>query len=441
MDKLPQEILELICCPQCNKELKSLSCQNCNTEYPSLEGTPWLLENPKTSLSYWQKSLHKTLGSLKGQAQSIRAQAEASSNLSLTTKRLRKVAQAKYEQANLIEKLLGSLMELLQVTPLTEDLFPNQDLTSYIDNIHRDWSWGKEENNISIDCLKRLVENEDVSNSTVLFLGAGAGRLAYDFHRTFGPKNTLVTDINPLLLTVASNIIPGQKIKLYDFPIAPKSLEECLLLNKLQAEEPIKNGIHFLFADAIKTPFKESSIDIVITPWLIDILPGAPDKLMVSINRILKSNGKWLNFGPLGFSHQETRFHYSLEEIKEGLVELGFSLEKDFSQQIPYMQNPHSQHGRVEQVFCFKTSKTKSVSQKTVEEILPEWLINTKSPIPKEQHFENLKATHNVAGAVFNEINGGNSLEQIAKNLAPQFGLSEQETLDSLKRFLKRNLP
>lgn len=428
-------LIQLLCCP-----LKGDS-QSIN-DYPIVEGIPWLIANPQESLVYWQSSFHKTIEDLKGQAQGLRLQAEATSNLSNTTKRLRKLAQAKYEQVNLLEKLLPSFKEKGPTNglTLTETLYPQQSLASYVDNIHRDWAWGEEENLTSLNCLKEVLKDCDLTQKNVLVLGAGAGRLAYDFHREFKPQKTILTDINPLLLVCAKKVIEGDKVKLYDFPIAPKDMNSVQVLNKLKADAK-EEGFDFIFADALKLPFKEESIDMVITPWLIDILPSDPEQLMRSINHCLRPEGLWLNFGPLGFTHQETRFHYTIEEIKEALESSRFNLQGEHHQEIPYMKNPHSQHGRVEKITCFLASKKESVPDKQVQEILPEWLLNTKVPVPKEAHFENLLATHKVSTSVFSEVNGGNSLEEIAKNLAPQFGLEEVETLESLKRFFKRNLP
>ena len=439
-ETLPREIKELLCCPQCRGSLSDFNCSSCGENYPPIAGIPWLLASPKTSLGFWKNSYQKSVESLKSQAQGLRVQSEASSNLSTTTKRLRKLSQAKYEQANHFEKLLEGLAKAEVSQQISEGLYPQQNLTSYVDNIHRDWAWGEEENQASLDCLKEAIGDESFNNKTVLFLGAGAGRLAYDFHRFFTPQNTIVTDINPLLLICAQKVISGDKIKLYDFPIAPNDLNSVQTLNKLQA--PTKeNDIHFLYADALQIPFKRNSIDVIITPWLIDILPGDPELLMRSVNRVLKEEGCWINFGPLGFTHQETRFHYSREEIHEGLQSSQFKLNQEVIREIPYMQNPSSQHSRLENVTCFRATKVANVENKEVQELLPDWLLNTKVPVPKEAHFNNLKATHEISFQVFKEVNGGNSLEEMAKNLSPQFGLKPEETLESLKRFFIRNLP
>ena len=77
----------------------------------------------------------------------------------------------------------------------------DQGLTTYYANIHRDWCWGDAENDASFEMLAALLR--DAPPGSVLVLGAGAGRLAYDLHMRTTAALTVALDFNPLLSIVA----------------------------------------------------------------------------------------------------------------------------------------------------------------------------------------------------------------------------------------------
>jgi threonine dehydrogenase-like Zn-dependent dehydrogenase len=107
--------------------------------------------------------------------------------------------------------------------------------------VHRDWAWGDEENAASLKQV-RAVLHENVSLGNVLVLGAGAGRLAYDLHMQMDCTTTVAMDFNPLLLLIAQSVTRGDTLKMYEFPIAPKSLEDDAVLRTLSAPEVVREG-------------------------------------------------------------------------------------------------------------------------------------------------------------------------------------------------------
>jgi hypothetical protein len=57
-----------------------------------------------------------------------------------------------------------------------------QGLTGYYANLHRDWCWGDAENAQTLRMVETALGPE--SPGAVLLLGTGAGRLAFDLHRS-----------------------------------------------------------------------------------------------------------------------------------------------------------------------------------------------------------------------------------------------------------------
>jgi hypothetical protein len=106
-----------------------------------------------------------------------------------------------------------------------------------------------------------------------LVLGAGAGRLAYDLHQQLPADNTVALDFNPLLALVAARAVSGEGVELWEFPVAPRSIGDHAVLRTLVAPEPVRDGFHLILGDVLRPPLVTGSIDVVVTPWVVDILP------------------------------------------------------------------------------------------------------------------------------------------------------------------------
>jgi hypothetical protein len=132
-------------------------------------------------------------------------------------------------------------------------------------------------------------------------------------------------DFNPLLILVANQMAKGDRLSMYEFPIAPKSLEDDAVLRKLSAPERAGENFHLVLGDALRAPFAAGSFDTVVTPWLIDIITEDLPVFAARINRLLRNNGRWVNFGSLAFSDPGRARRYSPEETKAIVSESGFS--------------------------------------------------------------------------------------------------------------------
>jgi len=405
----------------------------------TIEGIPWKFEQPEVVGAFWFYKLQEAIKNLRAEGAKLNNVANGDVHLELTKKRLRKVSEAKFQQA----KFLGELLEPLSVFEayaqrippvVLNQVFPNQNLLSYIDNIHRDWAWGTEENNLSAD----LLISEISEKSHVLFLGAGASRLAYDLHTKLGLDNSTLVDINPFLLLAAKKIIEGKSLKLFDFPISPLGIDNVSILNKFKANEPIKSGINYLFANAVELPIEANSFKCIVTPWLVDILPGDPFDLLSEIHRVLDLGGEWIHFGPLGFTYQEQKFHLTIEELKDLSSLMGFECVNEHSKVIPYMDNPHGQHARRENVYILRFKKIKEERpQNSKSDDIPEWLQNPSRAIELSSNMEVLKETHKVYHSILSQVDGRTSIEGIAKKLCHDWGISEEEAIVSLLNVFK----
>lgn len=440
-------LAELLRCPRCVDAALAFAsnawtCTSCATSFPLLDGIPWLFAEPHATLGEWRERLHRLVLELENDAGIVRGELGRENLRGLTRSRLKLLSQALSDHARRLQALLAPLdlgnkaAQLQTHLALRTRLPTSQDLTSYYVNLHRDWVWGAEENEASFDLLMRLAGGGEPGR--VLVLGAGACRLAYDLHMRCAPDLTVGLDINPLLLLAARRIVNGDTVSLYEFPVAPRRLEDHAILRQLAAEKPVDERFHLLFADALHAPFAPESFDTVITPWFIDIIAADLTELAPRINRLLRNGGRWLNFGSLSFGHREAALCYTREEALEILKDYGFHCANELEVALPYMRSPASRHARLETVVAFSATKTVSVAPPPEHRALPEWLLDASRPVPLLPRFQMTAAATRIYAFVMSLIDGRRSANDIAQVLVAQKLMTAEEAGPAVRAFLIR---
>jgi SAM-dependent methyltransferase len=313
----------------------------------------------------------------------------------------------------------------------------DQGLNTYYANVHRDWCWGDEENKASLKQLQSVL-HDHAELGDVLVIGAGAGRLAYDIHKQLNCTRVVVMDFNPLLMLVAQAMARGDRLSMYEFPIAPASLEDDVVLRKLSAPEVAGDGFHLVLADALRAPFAAGSFDTVVTPWLIDIITEDLPVFATRINRLLAENGRWVNFGSLAFAEPARARCYSPEETKAIVAECGFSDPYVSQATIPYMCSPASRHGRQEKVFSFSAYKERAADKVERHRALPDWIVTGKEPVPLTQSFRTQAMSTQIYSFIMSLIDGRRSIEEMAAILEKQQLMSKDEAVPAIRSFLTR---
>ena len=438
----------ILACPRCDKSPLALKddlyrCNACKIDFPAIDGIPWMFADPQASLGEWRSRLQFALQQLSHEIAGLDAELKNSDLHSLTKRRLERYKSSlEYHRRSLqtllqpvdVQSLHGNFETYLAMrTRLPVD----QGLNTYYANVHRDWSWGDEENKASLKQI-RAVLHEHVELGKVLVLGAGAGRLAYDIHMTIECTSTVAMDFNPLLLLVAQAVTKGKSLKMYEFPIAPKSLEDDAVLRTLTAPESVRDGFHLVLGDALRPPFAGQSFDTVITPWLIDIVTEDLPVLATRINGLLKPNGRWVNFGSLAFAHPERARRYSPEETKAIVSESGFSDPYVSQATIPYMCSPASRHGRQERVFTFSAYKERDAEQAPRHRALPDWIVTGNDPVPLTASFRTQAMTTQIYSFIMSIIDGKRSLKDMAIVLEKQKLMTRAEAEPAIRSFLTK---
>lgn len=447
-----QHIDDLLACPRCDKAPLETSdsghhCGGCKTDYPRVGDLPWLFAAPDASLGEWRNRLHFSLTRMAHDIEGLKAERLGGDHGELTRRRLDTLLGANEKHRQILKNLLSPVdIESLDATyeshlALRTRLPSDQGLYTYYANAHRDWCWGDRENEASADQLRAVLGmagTDDAELGDTVVLGAGAGRLAYDLHRDFGTHRTVAVDFNPLLLFIARDVMRGEQLRFYEFPLAPVSVNDVAILRTLEAPEPARDGMHLVLADVLRAPFADGAFDTVVTPWLVDIVNEDFPLLAARINRLLKPGGRWLNFGSVAFSHPERRRRYTAEELLVLVEQAGFAAPDVRQADIPYMDSPASRHGRVETVFTFCAAKTGDVAKPPRYKALPDWIVTGKEPVPLLPSFRTQAMSTQIYSFIMSLIDGRRSIDDMAKVLQQQKLMSRDEAVPAIRQFLTK---
>ena len=442
------ELNELLACPRCDKSpLKagadSLHCNACKVDFPAIAGIPWMFAEPEAALGEWRNRLQFALQKLGHEIAGLDQELKQKDIAPLAKRRVERYKKCVESHRRKLQKLLRPVDVQSQqgnyesYLALRTRLPADQGLNTYYANIHRDWAWGADENEASLNQV-RAVLHDHAELGNVLVLGAGAGRLAYDIHTTFECTSTVAVDFNPLLMLVAKAVTSGDQLNLYEFPIAPLALEDDAVLRKLSAPESVDENFHLVLGDALRPPFPEGSFDTVVTPWLIDIISEDLSIFSARINRLLKKEGRWVNFGSLAFAAAEKARCYSPEEVKAIVAENGFSDPYVSQATIPYMCSPASRHGRRERVFTFSAYKERNATKPERHKALPDWLVTGDDPVPLAPSFRQQAMTTQIYSFIMSLIDGKRSIKDMAAVLESQRLMTRDEAIPAIRTFLTR---
>lgn len=438
---------DLTACPRCDKSPLSLKgdhyrCDACKIDFPSVDGIPWLFAEPEASIGEWRNRLHFALRQLANESQRTQTELAECEDGSLTAQRLKKHVEAMDEHRNHLRELLtpvdvqSSQASYETYLALRTRLPTDQGIATYYANIHRDWAWGDEENQASLDLIKAIAGNKALGDTLVL--GSGASRLAYDVHTQLDTGRTVAMDFNPLLMLVAKNVVEGKGVELYEFPIAPKTMNDFAVKRTLSAPKPAGENFLLVLADAMRPPFGNGTFDTVITPWIIDIVNEDLRVQAARINNLLKDGGRWINFGSLAFSHPDRSRCYSTEETVAIVESSGFSAPETKEETIPYMCSPASRHGRRETVFTFAAEKNANVKAPERHKALPDWIVTGKEPVPALESFRSQAMSTQIYSYIMSMIDGKRTIGDMAKILEQQKLMTKEEAIPAIRNFLTR---
>lgn len=413
-------------------------------QFPVLNGIPWLFPEPTRALIEWRERGLQLIEFLESEVADLKLQTNDARS-ARTRHRLSELRRLKILHLEYVRRTL----EPLKVQD-RKRLLPNVDfyrlpfrqgLLGYAPNAVRDWSPEAfaGENERLLEIIVSQLTPEFAGPQRIAVLGCGAGRLAYDLSKL--GHSVLGLDLNPLLLLAAQEFaFGGPARKSADFPVQalnPDQPGREVKLGGLPAASP--ENLSFAFGDVYQLPLSAGSIDVVITPWLIDILPRRFAELVAEVARVLKPNGGWINAGSWRFDFRTEGENLSVSEAEE-IASAHFNPIRTTRASTPYLQSPFDAHRREEVLTCFTWQRDSSAApaSRPFADDRIEWIRDTKLSVPALPAFAAAAATHLAMNDVLREIDGRRSINDLAESLKARHGLSPDEALLAVSTFLDR---
>ncbi len=436
----------VLACPRTGKRVTvagdSYQSEDGKTRFPTLDGVPFLFADPGVTLDEWVGRYHALIRKLEHESGLAETALQEKQLLASTRRRLESIRAAKMAYADELKSILQPL-SMAEVSANHETylalrvrLPSDQGLTTYYANLHRDWCWGDHENAESLRLVLKGIGDHNPEN--MLVLGAGGARLAYDLHRSWPDALTVAADFNPLLMLTAAKVIRGETVKLHEFPIAPRNLENVAVERELKAPAPAGDNFHLVLADVLRAPFRAAAFDTLVTPWLVDILPESLRQQARRWNQLLEKGGRWIWFGSHAFRSGHLSDCISLEESLEIIEENGFSKPELIEAEIPYMASPADRLGRQEQVVVISAEKVKDAKAPPRHVALPDWLVKSDIPVPSSKNFQMEAMQTRIYAFIMAMIDGTRSIDDMAQLMEEQRLMPKQQAVSAIRDFLIR---
>lgn len=312
-------------CPACSGVLDledKLRCEICGQVFPLLADIPVLMPDPEKFVGLWQNRLANYIASQRHNIESNQRLIMSASTYPPLKERLKKAAHARAYNLQTIMDLIAPQRELGPGKPPEESL---DSLGSFMLMIYllRDWAWETGEVDILCDTVIKILP-KDLSLESLLVLGAGACRDAFNLHNHYNCPYTVSVDIAPLMLLGASRIVSGDEFSLYQIlPNNIRNAHDNITQWKLRAPRKPENNFLFTLADATQLPFGEDSFQAILTPFLIDAVGEDLREFAPKIGKILQPGGYWINYGAMTF---RPGMNYTADEVLSIVSSSGFRI-------------------------------------------------------------------------------------------------------------------
>lgn len=443
-----QIFAERLSCPRCDAALADYACPACRITFPVRDGVPWLVADPDACRFEWKNRWQMALQDLEQRQRSAR-EALGEATGPAAQRRLTTLAEGYATQHRALKTLLSDLglataADLETYLALKTRLPSQMGLMAYEANVFRDWVWGKEENEAALKAVCAALEagNHDGETQSILVLGAGAGRLAYDLHhwqrqrQSNQPALTVALELNPYLTTVMKRVAAGNAVELVEFPLAPSAGDRSAIPRTLSAPAPAADGFEVVLGDVMRPPFLGGSFDVVITPWLLDVVDGKTDALLTLINRLLKPGGRWIYQGSLAFQRADVSENINLEELEALTSAIGFEVQTSSEETQPYLNCPDSRHGRLESIITLAAVKVSDAAPLPRQQSLPDWIARGREPVPLLPAFQNQAMTTRVHAFIMSLIDGKRTLKDMAEVMEAQRLMPKDDAESAIRGFL-----
>lgn len=222
---------------------------------------------------------------------------------------------------NIREILNGLLQEVSVISLLDLNLNKSNDLNITLKDfwyLRRDWCYyqeGENQVNTIVKAIKDFIPKDTYKNS--LFLGCGTGRFAVDladiFEKVYASDKSysMIWHINKLLQNDFYDFYQPRNKNI----LTPDNVSQrhSAYIDK-ERKEIINSKVNFFVSDIFELPFENNEIDCVFSIYFTDVI--ALKLWFNKIDKILKTQGLFIHFGPLDYFFSDETEMLTAEEIK-----------------------------------------------------------------------------------------------------------------------------
>ena len=103
---------------------------------------------------------------------------------------------------------------------------------------------------------------------------------------------------------------------------------------------------------------------------------------------------------------------------------------------MPYLQSPHSAHGRFERIVSCNARKTAEAQPRPAPLHLPDWLLDATQPVPCSPERVVESSSYLLAAQIMAAVDGKRSINAIAQMVAREYNLDFEDCVHAVTRIL-----
>ena len=305
---------KIIVCPACRSSLQhdksKLVCTSCNISYPLLTAeVPIIMPDPDVFITNAYLQYEKVLSDRNTDLQKLKT--ATGGGYDRSSEVVDKLELAYQTNDRILLEIIKSLKHLVSADHIKDAYLKDKaGPQSYMFNFSyliRDWGSvpnGESEIQTITEHVIKALEKHPIAqeDSSILFLGAGMGRIAYEVSGHLEKKVYAIDNS----ITMAYLFDKISREDLCFFEVNLKNVENVgdLVVEHLASTrgslKKIRNykpDVQYLVGDAARLPFPDNSLSSVVSVYFTDVIPLP--LLIKEVKRVLKNDGIFIHFGPL----------------------------------------------------------------------------------------------------------------------------------------------
>lgn len=342
----------------------SVKCENCDRSYFVVNGTPIYLND---ELAY----LNDNYASIQTHIANTHAHIRiGEDSFYLRPERIEYFRQLQDGFLANLELYDNLLTELAPYT--NSELIAKADYLNFVNSpikgkeinyFIRDWS-GLETCELEISTIVKILRNciANYSNSrgSIFFAGSGTGRFAFELANDF--DRVYCTDLSFRMVKFFDYILKEEKFNLnilsgFSNVYHPKEVTREVEVSNQNKLTP--TNITNFVSDICNIPLQDNSMEVFASIYFLDCLNV--EFYIEEIYRVLKTDGIYVNIGPIGYPGGNFIHNLLPSEIKSIFERQGFLIEFEDFEEIPYMNFDHEMSTLIHKNWIFVARKTAKI--------------------------------------------------------------------------------